>query len=101
MQYAYAAMWFVIGLILIFALAKENKVFYFAGGFFLLLGGWWLADALTEVNLFAGGWGIGFRVVCLAALAAFGIVFFRERRKMLQSSEKSQDGQPADEKAKK
>ena len=31
MPYAYAALWFAIGLILIFSMGKENKVFYFAG----------------------------------------------------------------------
>ena len=64
MPYAYAALWFAIGLILIFSMGKENKVFYFAGGFFLLLGAWWLADALLpEVDLFAGGWGIALKVI--------------------------------------
>ena len=35
MGYVYAAMWFIAGLILIFRLSKENKIFYVAGGFFL------------------------------------------------------------------
>ena len=47
MQYFYAIMWFAVGLILIFSMSKENKVFLLAGGFFLVLGGWWLGDALT------------------------------------------------------
>ena len=46
MQYFYAIMWFVVGLILLFAMSKENKIFILAGGFFLVLGGWWLADAI-------------------------------------------------------
>ena len=33
MQYFYAILWFAIGLILIFSISKENKIFYFAGGF--------------------------------------------------------------------
>ena len=37
MGYVYAAMWFIAGLILIFRLSKENKIFYVAGGFFLVL----------------------------------------------------------------
>ena len=36
MGYVYAAMWFIAGLILIFRLSKENKIFYVAGGFFLV-----------------------------------------------------------------
>ena len=46
MQYFYAILWFAVGLILIFSLSKENRIFLFAVGFFLLLGAWWLADAL-------------------------------------------------------
>lgn len=85
MQYAYAVLWFLVGLILIFSLSKENKIFYFAGGFFLLLGGWWLADALLpDVNLFDGGWGIGMRAVCGAALVIFCVCFFLERRRTIQ-----------------
>mgnify|MGYP000248316198 CR=1 FL=1 len=40
MGYVYAAMWLIAGLILIFRLSKENKIFYVAGGFFLVLGFW-------------------------------------------------------------
>ena len=55
MDYFYATMWFIVGLVLIFSISKENKVFYIAGGFFLLLGGWWLGTALLPVqDLFAG-----------------------------------------------
>ena len=58
MQYFYAILWFAVGLILIFSLSKENKIFLFAGGFFLLLGaGGWADALLPEVDLFAGGWG--------------------------------------------
>ena len=46
MGYVYAAMWLIAGLILIFRLSKENKIFYVAGGFFLVLGVWWLLDSL-------------------------------------------------------
>ena len=41
--------------ILIFSLSKENKIFYLAGGYFVVMGGWWIANAaLPEVDLFAG-----------------------------------------------
>ena len=46
MGYMYAAIWFIAGLVLVFRLAKENKIFYLAGAFFFVLGGWWLADAI-------------------------------------------------------
>lgn len=82
MQYFYAIMWFLVGLILIFSISRENKIFYFAGGFFMLLGGWWLADALLpDLNLFGGGWGIALKVVTGAALLILVLFFVREYRK--------------------
>lgn len=82
MQYFYAILWFAVGLVLIFSLSKENKIFLFAGGFFLLLGGWWLADALLPgTDLFAGGWGIALRCVTGAALVVLAVYFVREYRK--------------------
>ena len=69
MHYIYAVMMLAAGLILIFSLSKENKVFYVAGGYFLFLGGWWLADGLLpEADLFAGGWGIAFKVITALVL---------------------------------
>lgn len=82
MDYVYAVMWFVVGGILIFSLSKENKIFYFAGGFFMLLGAWWLANALLPgANLFAGGWGIALKVITGAALLVLVLCFIREYRK--------------------
>ena len=40
MGYMYAAIWFIAGLVLVFRLAKENKIFYLAGAFFFVFGGW-------------------------------------------------------------
>ena len=82
MNFVYAFMWLIVGLILIFRMAKENKVFYIAGGFFLLLGGWWLADALMpEWNLFEGVAGIVLRVITAVALVLLCRVMFLERKK--------------------
>lgn len=81
-QYMYAGLWIVIGLILIFSMAKENKIFILAGAFFLVLGGWWLANALLpETDLFAGGWGIALKCVTGAALVILTAAFVREYRK--------------------
>lgn len=87
MGYFYAIMWFAVGLILIFSISKENKVFYFAGGFFILLGAWWLADCfLPEKELFAGGWGMALRIVTLLALVILSIVFVMERNRNIKKS---------------
>lgn len=86
MTYVYAAMWFAVGLILIFRMGKENRVFYGAGAFFLLLGGWWLADALLPGNQFGGTAGWVLRGITAAALVVMCIAFFRENRKNKQES---------------
>lgn len=89
-QYMYAGLWIVIGLILIFSMAKENKIFILAGAFFLVLGGWWLADALLpETDLFSGGWGIALKCITGAALLMLTVVFVREYRKKTAEARKN------------
>ncbi|WP_304433503.1 hypothetical protein [Acutalibacter muris] len=81
-QYMYAGLWIAIGLVLIFSMAKENKIFILAGAFFLVLGGWWLANALLPaVDLFAGGWGIALKCITGAALLILTAAFVKEYRK--------------------
>ena len=82
MEYVYAGMWFLIGLLLIWKLRKENQVFVFAGGIFLFMGAWWLADALLpQLDLFGDIYVWVFRGVMAAALIVTGLVFFRQKRK--------------------
>lgn len=99
MEYVYAGMWLLVGLILIFRMGKENRVFYLAGAFFLILGGWWLANALTEVNLFAGVWGWVLRIITAVALILLCLVFWKtysqdkaafEKNKNFQKNENEQ-----------
>lgn len=82
MSYFYAIMWFAVGLILLFSMSKENKIFIFAGLFFLVLGGWWLAnELLPDIDLFSGGWGIGLKCVTGVALVVLAGAFIKEYRK--------------------
>ena len=71
MGYVYAAMWLIAGLILIFRLSKENKIFYVAGGFFLVLGVWWLLDSLfPDWKVFQGTPGAVLKVLTFIVLGA-------------------------------
>lgn len=83
MDYLYAAMWFIVALLLVFRMGRENKVFYLVGGVFFLMSGWWLAEALTETAMFEGTWGIAFRVVMAVMLIVCCLVYLKERRKSL------------------
>lgn len=93
MQYFYAFLWFAVGIILLFSMTKENKVFYFAGGFFIILGAWWLGDALLpDIKLFEGGWGIGLKCVTGAALVVLAWAFIQEYRKKVKEAEEKEKG---------
>lgn len=97
--YMYAGLWIVIGLILIFSMAKENKIFILAGMFFLVLGGWWLANTLLpEVDLFSGGWGIALKCVTGAALVILTAAFVREYRKKTAEAKKNDNGDKPEDK---
>ena len=64
MEFMFPIVILAAGLILIFSLSKENKVFFLAGGYFLVLGAWLLVDRIyPDADAFAGGWGIAFRVL--------------------------------------
>lgn len=81
MSYLYAAMWFIAGLVLIFQLSKENKIFYLAGGYFILLGGWWCVDALQpNWAVFEGVPGIILKVITGIILVILAVQFFRLNR---------------------
>lgn len=95
MQYFYAFLWFAVGLILLFSMTKESKIFYFAGGFFLILGAWWLANALLpEMKLFEGGWGIALRCVTGGALVVLAAAFVREYRQKKREASKEEEKKP-------
>ena len=81
MGYMYAAIWFIAGLGLVFRLAKENKIFYLAGAFFFVLGGWWLADAIQPAwQGFQGVPGIVLKVIAGVVLVILAVQFYRINR---------------------
>lgn len=91
MQYVYTAMWFMIGLILIISLARENKIFYLAGGYFILLGVWWLLDLLLNGIMFSGALGIGFKTVSGVILVVLSVYFIRHYKTNRANGEKNGD----------
>ncbi len=94
MEFMFPIVILAAGLILIFSLSKENKVFFLAGGYFLVLGAWLLVDRIyPDAGAFAGGWGIAFRVLTAAVLVVLAVVFVKEDRK----NRKSARGQEAKE----
>ena len=91
MGFVYAAIFLVAGLILVFQLSKENKIFYFAGGYFIVMGAWWMVDALKPaLKVFEGTPGIVFKVITGIALVVVTWVFIKvnaENRKKEKAKE--------------
>ena len=85
--YIYVFLWFAVGLLLLFRFGKENKVFYPLGGFFLLLGVWWLVDTLQGGMMFEGVWGWVLRVVTAGALVLACAVYYKETKRSREEDE--------------
>lgn len=82
MGYVYAAAMFLAGIFIIYFAIKENKLFCIVGIYFLLMGIYWLAnELLTQIDLFAGTYGIVFRCVTAAVAVIAIVLYFLQRRK--------------------
>ena len=95
MGYFYGFLWIAVGLILLFSMTKESRIFYFAGGFFLFLGAWWVADSIMPaVNLFEGGLGLALRCITGVALVVLAVQFVREYKRKKQEAEEQKNKKP-------
>ncbi len=72
----YIAVWGIIALYLFFSAHRISKILYIAGGFFLFLFGWFLANQLLDADLFAGIYNIIFRCVAAVFLIILLIIYF-------------------------
>lgn len=94
-MYAYfmAAICAVSGLLLIFKMGREKKLYYPLGTFLLLLGGWVLADELTAGAL-SGSWAIWVqRAVLLVVIVVLFVIMRKDIRasKAAAENEESKD----------
>ena len=97
--YVYAVLWLLVGLILLIRFGRENKIFYLLGGFFLVLGIWWGADAYTGAGLFEGVWGWVLRGLTAAVLVIACVAYYRETKKNRAAFEAEKKEQAAARKA--
>lgn len=81
MDYVYVVMWLIIGIYLIISAKKLGNILYFCGTFFMIFGGWKLADILLEAELFKGVYGIVFRVITAVFLGICVIAYIQNKRK--------------------
>ena len=104
MGYMYAAIFIVAGLILIFQLSKENKIFYLAGAYFVMMGAWWLVDVLKPgLEAFSGVPGIVFKVITGVVLVIVTVYFIKinaEARKKEKAKELAREKKREEARAK-
>ncbi len=83
MSFVYAAIFLLIGLFLLIKFTKEDKIFALLGGFFILLGIWWLLSAIFPLlQLFVGILGNVLRIVTIVVL---GIAIFYYYKKFYKN----------------
>lgn len=87
-NYIYAAVWYGLGLLLIFSFRKEHPVVPWLGVYFLFAGAWWTVRAVTGTDVFSGTMGWIFRGVTAVALITAGAVMYNERKRAASSSKK-------------
>lgn len=102
MQYIQIVMWFLVGLLVLVSMRKENKIFYLAGGYFIVLGIWSLLDLLLpEADLFGGAPGVAVKAVSgIIFLVLFVFFIYHYRRNLRQNKQEAEAGEaPFSEKA--
>lgn len=90
MGYVYAALWFVVGMILVFKMGKENKAFFAVGGFFFFWGVWQTLNEVLAIDMYSGIYGWIHKGVALLALILCILVVYGERKKSTNSVRNSQ-----------
>lgn len=80
-DYIYTAMWFICGILLVFRLGKEKKIFIFSGISLASIGVWWGINIYTKecinINLFKDTpWMVIFRVYILVLIIILSISWY-------------------------
>ncbi len=83
MGYVYAALWFIVGIILFVRFRREGKIIIPISIYFLFLGGWWLANEFVEADLLHGTYAWILRGISAAVIAVCGIYYFKKRKNKL------------------
>lgn len=77
MGYLFTAMFFIIGIYLIFNAIKEFRFLLLPGIYFVVLGIWWLIDELTpSIDITGGVFAWGIRGVSFVVLIITGAIYY-------------------------
>ncbi len=80
MGYVYAALWFIVGIILFVRFRREGKIIIPISIYFLFLGGWWLTNEFVEADLLHGTYAWILRGISAAVIAVCGIFYYKRRK---------------------
>ena len=81
LDYLFAGLWFILAVYLFIMACKGHRFLFIVAPFFLFLGGWALANALTAVDLMDGVYGWIYRGVAILMLIICGIRYYFYKRK--------------------
>lgn len=87
MNFVYASMGFLIGIMLFIFMRKENKAFYFFSFVFIFMGFWWFLDAVTVFDFFKGYLRLVFRIVMAVSLLIAIVTYCKEKRNTTDKSQ--------------
>lgn len=96
MGYVYAVLWFVVGMILVFKMGRENKAFFAVGGFFFFWGIWQTLNEILPINMYDGIYGWIHKAIALLALVLCILVVYKERKKTTLPSNKEKSSDESD-----
>ncbi len=82
MGYIYALLWIVIGILIFIKLRGVNPAIYIISFYFEIMGGWWIVNEVTNINMFQNPYIIIFRVISAVVLIIAVLLYFKEKRKV-------------------
>lgn len=85
MGYFYAGVWAIVAVYLFVMAFKESKFLLIVSGLFAFMSVWWLVNELLPVDLFAGMFGIIFRIVIGIVLVVLLIIYFMMKKRNISS----------------
>ena len=80
----YIGLWGLLALFCIISAHKFHPILYLMGGFFAFLFGWYLVNAVTDLNLFTGVYSIVFRSVACGFLLVIILIYLKIRKNRTQ-----------------
>lgn len=91
--YVYSALWFILAIYTFYHAVKNYRFLFLISGFFVFMGGWYLADELlTGIDLFSGVYGYIYKGVAIAVLIVCVVIYLRRRSRQPDAQDNDNAG---------